>query len=109
MDCSALCISIEEVRKYEEDKEQPKDERKVAFSVMGKAADKVDYPQAWIAALTDESREMAITALMEMSKTKCPQLVETYHWMWEKYQNDHIMCSHLKIAFETEGVKVQEK
>ena len=47
--------------------------------------------------------------LMEMSKTKCPQLVETYHWMWEKYQNDHIMCSHLKIAFETEGVKVQEK
>ena len=38
--------------------------------------------------------EDAHTALQAMAGTPCAELVETYHWMWEKYKTCLLYTSH---------------
>ena len=48
--------------------------------------------------------EDAHTALQAMAGTPCAELVETYHWMWEKYKTDSVMIPNLKTALKTCGI-----
>lgn len=50
-----------------------------------------------------ESYKLALEALQIVmrKKIKSQKLLDTYTWMAEKYQNDSIMMSNLKVGMDT--------
>ncbi len=83
--------------------------RKTAIWAISKANDKMDYLNQFISWMHCDSYWIAHTALQGMSREKNQKLVETYKWMWNKYQNDSTMRSNLNIAFRNNGIHVKKK
>lgn len=79
------------------------EERKTAIYIMGKATDRMDYLELFIRWMRGDSYTPAHTALQAMARTVCEELLDTYEWMWIKYNADECMRSNLRIAFETNG------
>lgn len=48
---------------------------------------------------------LAHAALQAMSRTPCAELIDTYEWMWKRYEEDRMMRSNLQIAFEANGIE----
>ncbi len=81
------------------------EERKTAIYVMGKAVDKDNYLDYFISYMKDDSLWISHAALQAVARVVNPKLVETYEWMWEKYQHNSMMRSNLIIAFGKNGIK----
>ena len=71
---------------------------------MGGCPDKEACIPLFAALMRDESWDVALNALQAVAKLPCAGLLETYEWMWEKYQGDKIMRNNLLVAFKAQGI-----
>jgi len=101
-DCKRL--KAKDLAEFTMDPNCIEDERKTAICVMGKAGDKINCLEYFIEFMKSDSYWIAHSALQAVARTACPELMETYEWMWDKYKDDKIMHSNLIIAFQTNGV-----
>lgn len=102
-DCG--CRKAKDIIAFAMDPGNSEDVRKTAVYVVGTCGDKMDYISQLIKLMRGDSYWLAHTALQAAARTESRELLDTYEWMWEKYQSDQVMCSNLKIAFQTNGVK----
>ncbi len=80
------------------------DNRHTAIWAIGTSSDKMDYLDEFISWMKGDSYWIAHAALQAMSKEHHPKLLDTYRWMWNKYQNDSTMRSNLERAFSIHGI-----
>lgn len=106
-DCG--CRRAADIAAFAKDGANSQEDRKAAVYIMGKCPDKMDYISLFRELMQGESYWLAHTALQAVSGTPCAELVETYKWMWEKYEEDKTMCSNLRIAFRTCGINMPER
>ena len=102
-ECSSL--SALDLQDFAMSDSQPEEERKTAIYVMGKAADKLRCLESFIGWMRGDSYWLAHTALQAMARTASEHLLETYEWMWSKYNHDERMKSNLRIAFKANGIE----
>lgn len=105
-DCS--CLRAEDLVGFVTDPACNAEERKTAIYTMGKAKDKMNCLEHFIRFMKGDSYRDAHTALQAVSKTACPQLIETYEWMWNRYKDDNVMHSNLVAAFRTNRITKDE-
>lgn len=104
-DCG--CRKAADIAPFAANHENGEESRKIAVYVMGGCPDKEACIPLFAALMRDESWEVALNALQAVSRVPCDRLLETYEWMWEKYQGDKIMRSNLLVAFKTQGILKQ--
>lgn len=83
--------------------------RRTAIWAISKADDKMNYLDQFISWMHCDSYWIAHAALQGMAKEKNQKLLETYKWMWNKYQNDSTMRSNLNVAFRNNGIHIKKK
>lgn len=76
---------------------------RTAIYAMGKAKDALDYVDDFIEWMRSEDYWIAHTALQSMSHKRHEKLMPVYRWMEEKYKEDSIMQSNLRIAVKSCG------
>lgn len=101
-DCG--CRRAADIAPFAANPENGEENRKIAVYVMGGCPDKEACIPLFAALMRDESWDVALNALQAVSKLPCAELLETYEWMWEKYQGDRIMRNNLLVAFKAQGI-----
>ena len=101
---NCICLSAGDILGFAADLNRNEEERRTAVYVMGKAKDKMRYLECFIHFMKGDSYWHAHAALQAVSKTECPELMEPYRWMWDRYKEDRVMRSNLIVAFRTNGV-----
>lgn len=85
------------------DESQEEHVRKDALWVISRCPDRLDFLEELMQLMRGESYKLALGALQAVmrKKVKSQKLFDTYTWMTEKYQNDSIMMSNLKVGMDT--------
>lgn len=94
-----------DLKGFAENMENSSEDRRTAVYVMGKCPDKLDFAEFFAKLMQGEDYWLAHAALQAMSRTPCAELIDTYEWMWKRYEEDRMMRSNLQIAFEANGIE----
>lgn len=97
------CLKASDVINFIVDESQEEPVRKNALWVISRCQDKLDFLEELMQLMRGESYKLALEALQIVmrKKIKSQKLLDTYTWMTEKYQNDSIMMSNLKVGMDT--------